>query len=212
MPADPAYLALLAQAKRDGARITRERMIALRRAWMASSDFNPVMPTILAQRVRPRAGDDCARAKAAADAILAIYWLDLRSHAVKLACARRERDTASAALHAAVRDAIMEAVRATGPGSAPEQAASVISVDEQYAVFEILGWRPTRVRFLEVQGGRYDLHEAVRQRDGGAVFMWFDVAPLFAFYERRGLAWDGAALHPAAGWGYARVDAGGRAR
>ena len=88
LPADPRYLELLAQAKGDGAGITRERMIALRWAWMGSTDFNPIMPTRLNQAARPREGEDCGRARRAATAVLAIHWLDLRGHAVVAAMQR----------------------------------------------------------------------------------------------------------------------------
>lgn len=154
MPSDPGYLALLAPAQRAGAAIATERMIALRRAWRASPDFDPVMPTVFARHVQPRDGNDCARAKPAADVILAIHWLDLRAHAVKPACARRGGDMAVAALHQAVRDATTGAVHSTGKGDEPERAASVISVDEEYAVFDVLGWRPVRVKYVEYFAGR----------------------------------------------------------
>lgn len=186
-PADPAYLALLEAAKREGAAITRERMAALRAAWMRSPDYDPVMPTRLALRAQPRAGNDCTRAKAAAQAILAVHWLDLRSHAVLVACARREADRAAEALHVAIRDAIIEAMRTTGDGSSAERPLTVIAVDEEYALLEIIGLRRVTRTLVERNGRRFDVLGVAAQA-GGMREMWFAVDSLFAFYDRRGSA------------------------
>lgn len=184
-PADPAYLALLEAAKRDGAGITRERMAALRAAWMRSPDYDPVMPTRLALRAQPRAGNDCTRARAAAQAVLAVHWLDLRSHAVLLACARREGDRSAEALHAAIRDAIIEAMRSTGDGTSATQALTVIAVDEEYALLEILGLRRVTRTLVERDGRKFEVL-GVANAAGAVREMWFAVDPLFAFYDRRG--------------------------
>jgi len=184
-PADSRYLALLAQAQRDGPAITRERMIALRWAWMGSTDFNPIMATRLAQRARPRAGDDCARARQAAAAVLEIYWLDLRSHDVMAACARRDGDAPAAAVHGAARDAIVAAMRASGDGSAAERAMTVISVDEEYALLEIIGARRTGVTLAERRGRKLDVMEVAGRQDDRRFTLWFDVSGLFEFYEHR---------------------------
>lgn len=185
-PADPAYLAALEAAKREGPGITKERLVALRAAWMRSPDFDPVMPTRLALRVQPRAGNDCTRAKAAAQAILAVHWLDLRSHAVLVACARREGDRAAEAQHMAIRDAIIEAMRATGDGSGPARPLTVISVDEEYALLEILGLRRMTRSVAERDGRRFDVLGVGDAAGGRVREMWFAIDPLLAFYARRG--------------------------
>lgn len=183
LPGDPAYLALLAQAKRDGAGITTARMQALRAAWVRSPDYDPVLPSRLAQRVQPRAGNDCARADPAADAVLAIHWLDLRAHAVKLACARRAGDRAAETLHEAVRDAIVAAIRASGDGATSDRAMTVIAVDEEYALLEVMGLRRTTQMLVERGGRRFDMMGVEGQgRDGE---LWFNVDAPFAAYERR---------------------------
>ena len=184
-PVDPHYLELLNQAQRDGPAITRERMIALRWAWMGSTDFNPIMATRLAQRARPRAGDDCARARQAAAAVLEIYWLDLRSHDVMATCAQRDADAPAAAVHGAARDAIVAAMRASGDGSAAERAMTVISVDEEYALLEIIGARRTGVTLAERRGRKLDVMEVAGRQDDRRFTLWFDVSGLFEFYEHR---------------------------
>ena len=187
-PADPAYLAALAAAQREGPGITKARMLALRNAWMDSPDFDPVMPTRLALRVQPRAGNDCTRAKAAAQAILAVHWLDLRSHAVLVACARREGDRAAEALHVAIRDAIIEAMRATGDGSSAERPLTPISVDEEYALLEILGLRRATRMVVQRDGRSFDVLGVADASGARMREMWFAIDPILAFYERRGMA------------------------
>lgn len=187
-PSDPGYVALLEAAQREGAGITPQRMAALRAAWMRSPDFDPVMPTRLALRAQVRSGNDCSRAKAAAQSVLAVHWLDLRSHAVLVACARREGDRAAEALHVAIRDAMIEAMRATGDGSSAERPLTPISVDEEYALLEIIGLRRATRMVVQRDGRSFDVLGVTDGAGGRMREMWFAIDAIFAFYGRQGMA------------------------
>ena len=69
-----------------------------------------------------------------------------------VACARRERDREAEALHVAIRDAIIEAMRATGDGSSAQRPLTPISVDEEYALLEIVGLRRATRRVVQRDG------------------------------------------------------------
>ena len=62
---------------------------------------------------------------------------------------------------------------------------TVISVDEEYALLEILGARRTGVVLAERRGRKLDVMQVASRGDGRRFTLWFDVTALFAFYDRR---------------------------
>jgi hypothetical protein len=155
-PPAPSYEALLAELKGGKTDID---FYALRMAYTATKDYEPygsadeetrkAMFTALSDK-------DYAEAQKQAQKALAKDYLDARAHAVAGIAAEHLGDKEQAGFHRAVALGLIRSIFHAGDGHTLETAGEVISTDEEYAYFELAGYRPKDQALVHQGGHSYD--------------------------------------------------------
>jgi Domain of unknown function (DUF4919) len=93
--------------------------------------------------------------------ILEKNYVDINGHFGALAANTRKGDAAKADFHKYVFEGLLDSVRGAGDGRSMEKAFVVISTDEEYALLNVLGLRPTSQALMNSGGHSYDKLAAV---------------------------------------------------
>lgn len=126
---------------------------------------------------------DFHRALKAADSVLAIEYLDIRTHVLRAYAAEQLGDTVSAAWDRLVAAYLVRSITRSGKGT-EDSPYVVISVAEEYAVLGMTGYQ----RGMQSVGtcGRRDCDvlEATRRDTGQGRTFYFDITIPKGFLDR----------------------------
>lgn len=173
--AQETYRTLLARAQAGD---TTVNFTTLRKAWAASPEYAPYGTAADEHADSMRAAlqrRDWARAVREADAVLAVTWLDARTHVMKAYAAEQLGDAATAQRERAVAARIVQSVADSGEGT-EESPFVVVTVAEEYAFLGMNGLERRRQRLGRCGERPCDVVEAVNPDTGETRTFYFDVS------------------------------------
>ena len=92
----------------------------------------------------------------AAEAVLAKNYVDINAHMVAHIAHREKGDADKSKYHRAWADGLLDSVKSTGDGMSIDKAFEVISISEEYALFQALGVRRLQQSLMRDKGHAYD--------------------------------------------------------
>jgi hypothetical protein len=169
------YATLLAQAKAGDPNVD---MLALRRA--NAAQFGYSTPKWKERdETFAQIDTDPATALAAAEARLTINYLDLYAHVAAsqaLLALGRNKEAES---HDNLISAVVRSVAGGHDGSNNENAWNAVSIDEEYTILVLGGFKFIRQSLVQRGGHTYDVMEAVDRQNGETVSFWFEIDSFF---------------------------------
>lgn len=168
-----SYDELLAQAKRGDPATDFQ---ALRYAYAATPAYRPYGgPEIGLKQDMFTAfnAGDCAKAVAVAEKIVAIVYVNIDAHVVADFCYRKLNKIAAADANRRVAQGLLYSILASGDGKMPATAYVVISVDEEYSLLSVLGYRFERQSLVKEPRHSYDRMEV--SKAGTKAVLFFNV-------------------------------------
>jgi len=179
----PSYHALLARAQAGDTTVS---FTALRKAWAASPEYAPYgsdadetadsMRAALARRDWPRAVRE-------ADSVLAVKWLDVRTHVLKAYAAGQMGDSAAASRERWAAARIVRSVAESGEGT-QESPFVVVTVAEEYAFLSIFGYDPAGQGLGQCGRHLCDVMQAVSQDTHEKRTFYFDISIPTGYLQR----------------------------
>ncbi|MCX5735943.1 MAG: DUF4919 domain-containing protein [candidate division NC10 bacterium] len=118
---------------------------------------------------------DLDRALERAQTLLALCYVDIDAHVVASIVYRQHGDLDRANDHQWIANGLARSILDSGDGKSPETAFEVISVDEEYALFRVLGLRPTGQALMSQAGHSYDVMRMLNPRTQEAFTWHFNV-------------------------------------
>jgi len=96
-----------------------------------------------------------------AEKILANDYVNLRAHTICAMAYKLVGNEEKAKFHKYVSDGIISSIVYPIGGKDPETALTVISVDEEYVILQVLGLKPGKQELLKLNGHYYDLCQVI---------------------------------------------------
>ena len=88
--------------------------------------------------------------------VLASNYLDIDAHIVSALAYKEKHDAEREKLHNFVGEGLCRSILASGDGQTLETAYVVISVEEEYTILRVLGWRLKMQALLESDDHHFD--------------------------------------------------------
>ena len=107
--------------------------------------------------------------------ILASNYLDINAHFGVFAANRKLGHAEKANYHKYVFQSMRKSISDSGDGKTMEAAFVVISTDEEYALFNYLGLRPTDQALVKEKGHSYDKMTVVDPKTNETVVYYFNI-------------------------------------
>jgi hypothetical protein len=107
--------------------------------------------------------------------ILASNYLDINAHFGVFAANRKLGHAEKANYHKYVFQSMRKSISDSGDGKTMEAAFVVISTDEEYALFNFMGLRPTGQSLIESEGHHYDKMTALDPRTDQTNTFYFNI-------------------------------------
>ena len=107
--------------------------------------------------------------------ILGRNFMDIMGHFGSFVAHRELGHADKATFHRYVFDGLLNSIKNSGDGKTMETAFVVISTDEEYALFNYLGLRPTDQALVKDKGHSYDRMAAVDPKTNTAVVYYFNI-------------------------------------
>ena len=174
------YAALLKSLKAGNTSIDYTR---LRISYMDSPEYKGAKDTSDAEHAMQAALDakDYPTALKKAGEVLASEYVNIDAHFVAYIANKQMGAADKAAFHHAVFAGLVGSILNSGDGLSAKTAWVVITVDEEYAVFRVLGMRPGSQSVLNSDGHNYDLMK-VTDENGAEHTFYFNVDIPFKHY------------------------------
>jgi hypothetical protein len=174
------YATLLESLKAGNTNIDYTR---LRTSYMDSPEYKGAKDTLEAQQAMLAAlnAEDYPTALKKAEEVLASVYVNIDAHFVAYIANKQMGAADRAAFHHAVFAGLVDSILKSGDGRSPKTAWVVISVDEEYAVFRVLGMRPRSQSVLNSDGHNYDQMK-VTDENGAEHTFYFNVDIPFEHY------------------------------
>lgn len=150
---------------------------ALRMAYAESKGYNPYGGASEARRAMFAAlnAKKFEEALKQADKALERNYLDIMGHVVAQAAQRELGHADKADFHRFVAIGLVNSILASGDGKKEETAYVVISTDEEYALFQVLGLHPMGQSLAHKDGHSYDVMEAFDQKANRTITYYFNI-------------------------------------
>lgn len=176
------YEALLDKAKKGEGAIDYK---ALRFAFFETPDFNPLTGMMDYRAVWGAlgSGDNDAALKAT-EAVLAKNYVDINAHMVAHIAHREKGNADKSKYHRAWADGLLDSVKSPGDGKSIDKAFEVISISEEYALFQALGVRRLQQSLMRDKGHAYDAVVVVDPKTNQQTTYYFNVDKPFSAYGR----------------------------
>ena len=164
------YAVLLASLKAGKTDIDYAR---LRLSYMDSPEYKQAKDTTDAEKAMAKAlnAKDYPAALTQAETVLASNYVNIDAHFVAYVANREMGATDRAQFHHTVFLGLIDSIRSSGDGKSPATAWVVISVDEEYAVLQVLGFTSSGQSLLQQNGHSYDVMKA--KNDAGTEQTFF---------------------------------------
>jgi uncharacterized protein DUF4919 len=125
------------------------------------------------------AGDN-KKALQIADRELGQNYLNVDAHMVAMMAADKLGDNTGFAHHKYVAKGILQSIQESGDGKAPETAYKVISVDEEYALLRVLGFKVRQQSLNHIGGHAFDVLVALDPDTSSEQKIFFNIDPVWA--------------------------------
>jgi len=173
-PAKPTYEALLARLKKNDQTVDFKE---LRLAYTETQEYGPYGRDAAARTKMFAAlkADEFDKALEIAGATLAGNYMDIMGHFGCFVAHRELGHADLAAYHRFVFEGLLNSIKNSGDGKTMETAFVVISTDEEYALFNYLGLRPTDQALIKEKGHSYDKMTALDPNTNQTVVYYFNI-------------------------------------
>lgn len=168
------YSALLASLKAGNTNIDYTR---LRLSYMESAERKKAKDTSGADKAMFQAlnAKDFPAALKHAETVLANEYINMNAHFVAFVANREMGSADQAEFHHTVFRGLIDSIRNSGDGKSTKTAWVVVSVDEEYVLLRVLGFRPSGQSLVEENGHSYDVMKVKNAEDGAEQTFYFNV-------------------------------------
>lgn len=169
----PTYESLLEKVKKQdpGVDFTALRMAYADRPFKKGEGSDPD----LRKKLFPALGENPDKAIEIAGKVLAQNYLDIDAHIVSALAYKDKHDAEREKLHNFVAEGLCRSILASGDGQALESAYVVISVDEEYTILRVLGWRLKEQGLLGEGKHHYDRMDVFNPKTRQQATIYFNI-------------------------------------
>jgi Domain of unknown function (DUF4919) len=107
--------------------------------------------------------------------ILSHNYMDIMGHFGAFVANRELGHADKSTYHRYVFEGLVNSIKNSGDGKTPETAFVVISTDEEYALFNYLGLRPSGQALIKDKGHSFDKMTAVDPKTNASVVYYFNI-------------------------------------
>ena len=115
------------------------------------------------------------KAREYAEGILQKNYVDITAHIVASAAYRELKNADRAKYHQAIVEGLAQSIMKSGDGKSLETAFVVISTDEEYALFNLLGMKAVGQALVHDKGHSYDRMEAIDRKTEAKATFFFNI-------------------------------------
>jgi hypothetical protein len=170
----PKYAALLDRVKKSDATVDFKE---LRLAYTETPDYSPYggdrdtrQKMFAALNAR-----EFDQAVESAEKILAKNFVEINAHFVAYVARRELGHAEKSTFHKFMFDGLVKSITGSGDGKTAETAFVVISTDEEYTLFNVLGLRPTGQALVSQNGHSFDRMTATDLKTTETVVYFFNI-------------------------------------
>ncbi len=169
-----SYEALLERVKKQDPAVNFKE---LRLAYTESSGYNPYGGDREARKTMLSAlkAKEFDKALESSNDILKANYLDLVAHFAALTAERELGNTDKSEYHKYVMQGLLKSISNSGDGKSMETAFVVISIDEEYALFNFMGLPVTAQTLVGDNGHHYDKMTAVDPKTDQSSTYYFNI-------------------------------------
>jgi hypothetical protein len=173
-PAKSSYEVLLERVKKSDASVDFKE---LRLAYTETSAYSPYGGDAESRRIMFDAlkSREFDKALQNAETVLAKNYLDIMGHFGCFVSHRELAHADKATYHKFVFDGLLNSIKNSGDGKSEETAFVVISVDEEYALLNWLGLRPTGQALIHKDSHNYDKMTMTDSKTNDTVTYFFNI-------------------------------------
>lgn len=161
---------------------------ALRHAYAETAGYDPygmtVRDLITGMRDAFSAGD-CKTAGTDAEKIATLQFTEIEAHMVTALCLEKEGDAREANAQHAIILGLMKSILDSGDGLAPATAYQVVTIEEEYAVLNLLDLDMKQQALVQEDGHSYDRFTVAKKDGQGETEIFFAIDPIFASLDRQ---------------------------
>jgi Domain of unknown function (DUF4919) len=156
---------------------------ALRFAYTETKAYNPYNSDSDARKAMFAAlnSKEFDKVLAQAEKILSRNYVDINAHFGAYVAHKELQHAEQAALHKFIVDGLLKSITSSGDGKTAATAFVVISTDEEYALFNFAGLRPTQQALVNENGHAYDKMTAVDPETNQTVIYFFNIDKPFGW-------------------------------
>lgn len=170
----PKYAALLERVKKSDATVDFKE---LRMAYTETPDYSPYggdrdMRQKMFAALNAKEFDQAVES---AEKILAKDCVEINAHFVSYVAHRELGRAEKAAFHKFIFDGLVKSITGSGDGQTTETAFVVISTDEEYALFNVLGLRAADQALVSQNGHSFDRMTANNPKTNETVVYFFNI-------------------------------------
>jgi uncharacterized protein HemY len=181
--AKPTYEALLERVRKHDQTVDFQ---ALRLAYTETKAYGPYGGDAASQKnlFASLKANEYDKALESATTILAGNYLDIIGHFGSFVAHRELGHAELAAYHRFVYEGLLNSIKNSGDGKSMETAFVVISTDEEYALFNYLGLRPTGQALVKEKGHNFDKMTALDPKTNQSVVYYFNIDKPFNWLDK----------------------------
>jgi hypothetical protein len=182
-PAKPTYEALLERVKKQDQTVDFQ---ALRLAYTDTKAYGPYGGDAASRKnmFASLKANEYDKALESATTILAGNHLDIMGHFGSFVAHRELGHADLSAYHRFVFEGLLNSIKNSGDGKTMETAFVAISTDEEYALFNYLGLRPTDQALVKEKGHSFDRMTALDPKTNQSVIYYFNIDKPFNWLDK----------------------------
>jgi hypothetical protein len=178
-----SFALLLERAKKSDATLDFKE---LRMAYTETADYSPYggdreTRTKMFAALNAQEFDSAVES---AEKILAKNFVEINAHFVAYVAHRESGRAAKATFHKFMFDGLVKSITSSGDGQTAETAYVVITTDEEYTLFNILGLRPAGQALITQNGHSFDRMTATNPKTNETVVYFFNIDKPFNWLDQ----------------------------
>jgi hypothetical protein len=181
--AKPTYEALLERVKKQDQTVDFQ---ALRLAYTDAKAYAPYDGNLSSHRnmFASLKANEYDKALESATTILSANYMDIMGHFGSFVAHRELGHADLSAYHRFVFEGLLNSIKNSGDGKTMETAFVVISTDEEYALFNYLGLRPTDQALVKEKGHTFDKMTTLDTKTNQSVIYYFNIDKPFNWLDK----------------------------
>ena len=181
--AKPSYEVLLERVKKQDQTVDFQE---LRLAYANTKAYGPYDGNATARRnmFASLKANEYDKALESATNILSTNYLDIMGHFGSFVAHRELGHAELSTYHRFVFEGLVNSIKNSGDGKTLETAFVVISTDEEYALFNYLGLRPTDQALVKEKGHTFDKMTALDPTTNQSVIYYFNIDKPFNWLDK----------------------------